>query len=216
MVVGSGHGDVPKYAGEGVALHGTPGALGVLLPHYSYLSMAILGNFGWAHFRHSIKGPPRPRLGVLACCSSICQVQLYHQRPTWGWYLTHVGCNMSPGWSLLPLTVIIVLAFVNMLCPQRGPLSISTRPGSAALLPVSTTSTGLLRLLVGACVHRVRSNTGKCRVWLLPRAHHFQCVTHVQSNSFSSFIFHSKFTKHKITISVSEHKNDALALIIKI
>ena len=28
MVVSSGHGDVPKYAGEGVALCGIPGALG--------------------------------------------------------------------------------------------------------------------------------------------------------------------------------------------
>ena len=28
-VVGSGHGDAPKYVGKGVALHGTPGALGV-------------------------------------------------------------------------------------------------------------------------------------------------------------------------------------------
>ena len=28
MVVGSGHGDTPKYMGEGVASHGTPGTLG--------------------------------------------------------------------------------------------------------------------------------------------------------------------------------------------
>ena len=33
------------------------------------------------------------------------------------------------------------------------------RPGSAAPLPISTASTGLLCLLVGACVHRGRSNT---------------------------------------------------------
>ena len=47
------------------------------------------------------------------------------------------------------------------------------RPGSAALLPVNTTSTGLLCLSVGARVHRVRSNT-ELSVWLLLRAHHIQ------------------------------------------
>ena len=46
VVVGSGHGDAPKYAGEGVALRRTPSTLGVLLPWCSYLSMAVLGNFG--------------------------------------------------------------------------------------------------------------------------------------------------------------------------
>ena len=35
----------------------------------------------------------------------------------------------------------------------------SMRPRSAALLPVSTASTGLLHLLVGAQVHHVRSDT---------------------------------------------------------
>ena len=49
-VVGSGYGDVPKYAGEDVELHGTPGTLGVPLLRYSCLSTAILGNFGWAQF----------------------------------------------------------------------------------------------------------------------------------------------------------------------
>ena len=42
---------------------------------------------------------------------------------------------------------------------------ISTRPRSAALLPVSTASTGLLRLLVGAQVHHVRSDTGNHHMW---------------------------------------------------
>ena len=67
-----------------------------------------------------------------------------------------------------------------MLCPQRGPLSISMRPGSAALLPISTTSTGLPHLSVGARVHRVRSDTGKHHVWPLPHTHHFQCMTYIQ------------------------------------
>ena len=33
--------------------------------------------------------------GVLACCSSACQVQLYHQRSMCGWCLTHVGHDTS-------------------------------------------------------------------------------------------------------------------------
>ena len=50
------------------------------------------------------------------------------------------------------------------------------RPGSATSLPVSTASTGLLCLLVGARVHRVRSNT-EVGVWLLRRTYHIQCMT---------------------------------------
>ena len=40
-----------------------------------------------------------------------------------------------------------------------GDLGISMRPGSATPLPVSTTSTGLLCLLVGAHVHCGKSAT---------------------------------------------------------
>ena len=64
-------------------------------------------------------------LGVLACCSSVCQARLYHQRPACGWCLMCVGHNASSaslGWSLLPLTVIIVLAFVNSAISQVGTL----------------------------------------------------------------------------------------------
>ena len=99
-----------------------------------------------------------------------------------GWCLRCVGCNtssMSLGWSLLPSTVIIVLALVNSTVSPVGTSGISMRPRSATLLPVSTTSTGLLCLLVGACVHHVRSNTEKYCVCLLPCAHHFQCVTYI-------------------------------------
>ena len=60
-----------------------------------------------------------------------------------------------------------------------GLIIISTRPGSAALLPVSTTSTGLLCLSVGAQVHHVRSDTGNCQVWLQLRVQHSQCVTNI-------------------------------------
>ena len=42
-VVGSGHGDVPKYAGEGVASHGSPGTLGG--PYHKITSN--YGHFGY-------------------------------------------------------------------------------------------------------------------------------------------------------------------------
>ena len=45
-VVGCSCGDVPKYVGEGVALHRTPSTPDVPLLWCSCLSMAILGNSG--------------------------------------------------------------------------------------------------------------------------------------------------------------------------
>ena len=83
---------------------------------------------------------------------------------------------MSPGWNLLPSTVIIVLALVNSTVSPAGIPSISMRPRSATLLPVSTASTGLLCLLVGAHVHCVRSDT-ELSVWLLLHTYHIQCMT---------------------------------------
>ena len=50
------------------------------------------------------------------------------------------------------------------------------RPGSVALLPVSTASTGLLCLSVGAHVHHGRSDI-KVSMWPLPRAFHIWCMT---------------------------------------
>ena len=44
VVVGSGHRDVPKYTGDGVALCRTPSALGVPWPQFS-CSMAIFRQF---------------------------------------------------------------------------------------------------------------------------------------------------------------------------
>ena len=45
VVVGSGHGDVPKYAGEGVALCRTPSTLGILWPQFSYSTGIFLAIF---------------------------------------------------------------------------------------------------------------------------------------------------------------------------
>ena len=132
------------------------------------------------HVTFYYKRPTNTLVGVLACCSSVCQVQLYHQRPTGGWCLTRVGrdaSSASPGWSLLPSIVIIVLVLVNSAVSPVGTSNISTRPRSAALLPVSTTSTGLPCLLVGAHVHCLRSNTEKYCMCPLQCTHHFQCVT---------------------------------------
>ena len=131
------------------------------------------------HVTFYYKRSTNASVGVLACCLPICQVRLYCQRPACGWCLTRVGDNASSvslGWSLLPSTVIIVLALVNSTVSPVGTSSISTRPRSATLLPVSTTSTGLLHLSVGARVHHVRSDT-ELSVWPLPHAYHFQCVT---------------------------------------
>ena len=50
------------------------------------------------------------------------------------------------------------------------------RPRSAASLPVSTASTGLLCLLVGARVYRGRSDT-EVSMWLPLHAFHIQCMT---------------------------------------
>ena len=55
------------------------------------------------------------------------------------------------------------------------------RPGSVALLPVSSASTGLLCLSVGARVHCGRSDT-EVSVWPLPRAYHIRCVTYIISS----------------------------------
>ena len=48
-VVGSSHGDTPKYVGEGVALCRTPSTLGVPWPWFS-CSTAIFRQFWWACF----------------------------------------------------------------------------------------------------------------------------------------------------------------------
>ena len=94
------------------------------------------------------------------------------------WCLTRVGRDVSstsPGWSLLPSSVIIVLALVHRAVSHRGDLGISTRPGSATRLPVSTASTGLLCLSVGAHVHHGRSNTEVECVATTARISHLVC-----------------------------------------
>ena len=141
-----------------VVLCRTPGALGVLLPCYSCLSMAILGGHALdavrskhvilfanvmslnnavtshvmsqhhtciGHMTFYYKMPANTSVGVLACCSFICQVRLYHPRPACGWCLTCVGrdaSGTSPYGSLLASTVIIVLAFVNSAVSPAGTL----------------------------------------------------------------------------------------------
>ena len=72
------------------------------------------------------------------------------------WHPAHVGRDKSStslGWNLLSSTVIIVLALVNSTVSPAGTSSISTRPRTATLLPVSTISKGLLHLcLVPMCI----------------------------------------------------------------
>ena len=89
--------------------------------------------------------------------------------------MMHLACLQAGAYFLQSICCV---SFGQIaLCPQWGPLSISTRPGSAAPLPVSTASTGLRHLLVAAHVHRVRSDAEKYCVWLLLCTHHFQCMT---------------------------------------
>ena len=114
----------------------------------------------------------------LAFCLSIFQV-CFCQGPVCGWCLTCVGIDASstsPGWSLLPLTIIIVLALVDSTMPPCGDLGISMRPESVTSLPDNTASTGLLCLSVGAHVHRGRSIT-KVSMWLLLCTFHIRCMT---------------------------------------
>ena len=80
MVVGSGHGDAPKYMGEGVVLHGTPGTLGILWPWFSY-SMTIFRQFSvgvpWSTTSeacHLIFGC----YIVKECCDIICDITVPH------------------------------------------------------------------------------------------------------------------------------------------
>ena len=64
-----------------------------------------------------------PGLGFEGFGSSVHQVRLYHQRPACGWCLMHVGhdaSSASPGWSLLPSNIIIVLALVNSAVSPAG------------------------------------------------------------------------------------------------
>ena len=48
MVVGSSHGDAPNYAGEGVALHSTPGTLGGPY-HVNHINYGHFGVFSRRH-----------------------------------------------------------------------------------------------------------------------------------------------------------------------
>ena len=88
-VVGSSCGDMPKYTGEGVALHGTPGTPGVPLLWCSCLSTAVLGNFrvGAVRLKHiilfadvtSLKGAVMSYV-MSQHCTCIGHVTFYYKR----------------------------------------------------------------------------------------------------------------------------------------
>ena len=50
---------------------------------------------------------------------SVCWAHGSSSSLAYGWCLTRVGCDASPGWSLLPSSVIIVLALVNSTVSHR-------------------------------------------------------------------------------------------------
>ena len=70
-----------------------------------------------------------------------------------------------------------VLALVNSVMSPAETHKYLNETRECHSTPVSTTFTGLLCLLVGAQVHHVRSDTGKCRMWPPLFMHHFQCMT---------------------------------------
>ena len=131
VVVGSGHGNVPKYTGrlwhcaehQALWVYCCHGAL-VIYSHFrqflgghasdvahpkrvilfanvtslnsavtSYVTSQHCTCIGHVTFYY--KRATDTSVGALACCLSICQVRLYHQRPTCGWCLTCVGHDVS-------------------------------------------------------------------------------------------------------------------------
>ena len=81
MVVGSSHGDVSKYVGEGVALRRTPGLLWVYCGHGSPILWPFLGNFLWAHLGCAVSEARHLIFGhyiIKECCDIICDVTAPH------------------------------------------------------------------------------------------------------------------------------------------
>ena len=67
-VVGSGHGDAPKYAGEGVASHSTPGTLGGPY-HVNYIKLWPF----WGIFQETLFGCAVSEVRHLVCQCNVIQ-----------------------------------------------------------------------------------------------------------------------------------------------
>ena len=97
----------------------------------------------------------------------------------YGWCPTRVGCNTSstsPGWSLLPSSVLIVLALVNSSVPHQGTWVSQRDPG---VLPHSLT----VLLPQDCCAFRLVpmsimvEATWKWTMWLPLRIFCIRCMT---------------------------------------
>ena len=109
-----------------------------------------------------------------------------------GWCLTHVGrdtSSMSPGWSLLPSKVIIVLALVNSTVSPVG-TQVSQRdlgvPLYSLLVPLPQDCCAFW--LVPMCI-MLGSDT-ELSVWPLLCTHHIQCMTYIPCNLLANTHMH--------------------------
>ena len=93
-----------------------------------------------------------------------------------------VGCDasgVSPGWSLLPSSILIVLALVNSDVPHRGTW-VSQRdlgvPPHSLTVPLPQDCCAFQ--LVPVCI--MVEATSKWTTWLPPRVFHIWCVTYLR------------------------------------
>ena len=88
--------------------------------------------------------------------------------PVYGWCPMRVGhdaSSMSPGWSLPPSSVLIVLALVNSDVPRRGTW--------LSQLPQDCSAFQLVPMSI------VVEVTSKWTMWLPPRVFRIWCVTYI-------------------------------------
>ena len=175
-------------------------------PRVTYFQMLCHPGAPWHHvwchgsartlvmWPFAIKGQPMPHLrlswlltlGVLFVCSSGLPLP-----PTYGWCLTHVGHDVSsasPGWSLLPSSVIIVLALVNSAVSPKGTYVSQWDLGvSPHSLSVPLPQDCCAFWLVPMCI--VVEVSPKWSAWLPPRAFRIRCVTYIYCEGVSLSLF---------------------------
>ena len=99
--------------------------------------------------------------------------------PAYGWCPTRVGrdaSSASPGWSLLPSSVLIVLALVNSDVPHRGTWVSQRDPGvppHSLTVPLPQDCRAFQLVPVSIVVEA----TSKWTAWLPPRVFCIRCMT---------------------------------------
>ena len=193
MVVGSGCGDAPQYVGR--VWHQADHPAIWVVPALGFV--AILGNsmfmrFGCAmsEVHHLFSDITLPGDAMTSYVMSQLHMCTSHV----------IGC-----YKRLALLARGTLSSIAP-CPQ-GDLGISTRPGSAAPLPVSTASTGLLRLLVGAHVHCGRSDTEVKCVATTVRTSHLVRDTYILADESLAGTLDVSFKSTPCTVVSSQEKH---------